>query len=82
MKIRYYVYIIKNTTDDTVYTGYTEDLNRRLKEHNMNKSKYTKSKGLWELIWFAVFNQKEKALNFEQYLKHGSGHAFARKRFI
>jgi len=82
MKIRYYIYIIKSEIDGSVYTGYTEDLNRRMKEHNMDKSTYTKNKGPWELIWFAAFNEKVKALKFEGYLKQGSGYAFARKHLI
>jgi len=45
-------------------------------------SKYTKGKGPWGLVWFAAFDNKEKALSFEKYLKQGSGYAFVRKRFI
>ena len=82
MKIRHYVYIIRGEKDSSIYTGYTSDLNRRLNEHNKNKSAYTRNKGPWELIWFAAFDKKDKALDFESYLKQGSGFAFARKRFI
>lgn len=82
MKIRYYVYIIKSLATGDLYTGYTGDINRRLKEHNSNMSTYTKGKGPWDLIWFAAFDTKAKAESFEKYLKHGSGHAFARKRLI
>jgi putative endonuclease len=65
-----------------MYTGFTEDLNRRISQHNEATEGYTKGKGPWELVWFAAFGTKEKALDFEKYLKHGSGFAFARKRLI
>ena len=82
MKFRYYVYIIKSKSSDVIYTGFTEDLDRRIKQHNEGNEGYTKGKGPWELVWFAAFNTKDKALEFEKYLKHGSGYAFARKRFL
>jgi putative endonuclease len=82
MKFRYYVYIIKSDKTGKTYTGFTENLNERINQHNAGISKYTKDKGPWQLIWFAAFNDKEKALTFEKYLKSGSGYAFARKRLI
>ncbi|MDA1292342.1 MAG: GIY-YIG nuclease family protein, partial [bacterium] len=35
-----------------------------------------------ELIFYAAFKSKEKALDFERYLKSSSGFAFRNKRFI
>jgi len=40
----YYVYILKNSKDDNLYLGYTNDLKRRLKEHNTSLSKATKTR--------------------------------------
>jgi predicted GIY-YIG superfamily endonuclease len=34
----------------------------------------------WELITYLAFSDESKAVEFEQYLKSGSGHAFASKR--
>jgi len=82
MKIRYYIYIIKSKNDGKIYTGLTTNLYNRLKQHNSGISGYTKGKGAWDLIWYASFDTKEKAVAFEKYLKTGSGIAFARKRFL
>jgi len=82
MGIRHYVYIIESEKDGKPYTGYTTDLNLRLKQHNSDESAYTKGKGPWRLKWYSSFVDKEKALSFEKYLKSGSGYTFARKRFI
>jgi putative endonuclease len=63
------------------YVGATEDLKRRLPEHNAGKSAHTAKFKPWELIWYCAFRDKHKALAFEKYLKSHSGRAFAKKRF-
>ena len=78
----YYVYILQSKKDNTYYTGVTSDLKERLKYHNSGNQKYTRSKTPYEIKWFCVFSNKKKALDFEKYLKSGSGIAFSRKRFI
>lgn len=78
----YYVYIIQNQKDRSYYIGSTEDLKRRLQEHNRGDVRYTKSRTPWELRWYCAFMDKKKALDFEKYLKQGSGFAFARKRLV
>ena len=78
----YYVYIIQSQIDKSYYTGFTEDLKNRIKEHNTGKADITSTKGDYELVWYCAFNEKIKALAFEKYLKQGSGFAFARKRLL
>jgi putative endonuclease len=77
----YFVYILQSIKDKSYYTGYTTDLQKRLGEHNGGVVPYTSSKRPFKLIWYCSFENKIKALQFEKYLKSGSGHAFARKRF-
>ncbi|MFH1826332.1 MAG: GIY-YIG nuclease family protein [bacterium] len=79
--MEYFVYIIRGKKGGT-YTGFTTDLQRRLKEHNDNLGGYTKGKGPWTLVWYCVFRDRQMAENFEMYLKAGSGYAFACKRLI
>ena len=79
---RYFVYIIMSKTNGQTYTGYTTNLENRIKQHNENIGGYTKNRGPWELVWYGVFNQRHLAEDFERYLKSGSGIAFAKKRFI
>lgn len=78
----YYVYIIQSKKDKSYYTGLTEDLKRRLAEHNQGSVRFTSPKKPYVLIWYSAFFSKEKALEFEKYLKIGSGFAFARKRLL
>lgn len=77
----FYVYILKSKKDESLYKGLTENLKKRLAEHNSGKAVYSSSKRPYELIWYCAFNSKKKALDFERYLKHGSGHAFTKRHF-
>ena len=78
----YYIYIIESIKDKSTYTGYTKNIKRRLNEHNSGNSKYCNVKRPYKLIWYCAFLEKRKALDFEKYLKHGSGFAFSKKRLI
>ena len=59
------------------YIGKTDDLKRRLAEHNSGKSVHTRKYAPWQLVAAIAFTDERKALAFERYLKTGSGHAFA-----
>lgn len=78
----HYVYIIQSQKDKNYYVGLTESLETRLKEHNRGNVEYTSAKTPYVLVWYCVFKNKKIAANFEQYLKQGSGHAFARKHLL
>jgi predicted GIY-YIG superfamily endonuclease len=78
----YYVYLLRSISHpEKTYVGFTENLERRLEEHNEGISRYTKPYIPWELEVSIGFRNKQKAEDFESYLKHGSGYAFARKHF-
>jgi len=79
----YYTYIIQSEQSDKYYFGTTSnEVSIRLAEHNAGKSPHTSKDRPWKLIWFAGFASKQLAIDFEKYLKSGSGHAFSRKRLI
>ncbi len=51
MEKQWYVYILR-CRDDTLYTGMTDDLQRRLDAHNAGKgAKYTRGRGPVELVY-------------------------------
>ena len=77
-----YVYILRSVgNSERCYVGLTSDLKRRLKEHNEGKSAHTARFRPWALKTYIAFTDEKKAKEFEQYLKHGSGWAFAKRRF-
>ncbi len=78
----YYVYLIESTQRTPHrYVGLTTNLKKRIKEHNSGNSAHTSKFGQWRLVTYIAFSDRAKANSFERYLKSGSGHAFANKRF-
>ncbi|HOJ19539.1 MAG TPA: GIY-YIG nuclease family protein [Ignavibacteriaceae bacterium] len=72
----FFVYVIKSI-EGFRYTGMTEDLQKRLAEHNnKNLSFWTKRGNDWKLIYYEEFTSKSDALNREKWLKGGSGRDF------
>jgi predicted GIY-YIG superfamily endonuclease len=78
----YYVYLIKSITfPETLYVGYTTNLEQRLETHNSGGSIHTAKYRPWQLVMYLSFAEQSKAKEFEEYLKSQSGRAFAKKRF-
>ena len=67
-----YTYIVR-CADGTLYTGWTNDLKKRIKAHNSGKgAKYTKTRRPVELVYFEHFATKEEAMSREyQILQQG-----------
>ncbi|MCL1816196.1 MAG: GIY-YIG nuclease family protein [Clostridiales bacterium] len=64
-----YTYILR-CADETLYTGWTNDLPRRLKAHNNGLgSKYTKSRLPVELVYYEEFTDKREAQRREYVIK-------------
>ncbi len=65
----FYVYILR-CADDTLYTGYTDDPERRLRVHNAGKgAKYTRSRLPVELVYRETLEDKSAALRREREIK-------------
>jgi len=76
----FYTYVLESLADSSRhYIGHSEDLRQRLKDHNCGKSPHTSRHAPWKVKFYAAFETIEFARDFEQYLKSGSGHAFAHK---
>lgn len=77
----YYVYILK-LKNNQHYTGFSADLKKRITDHQKGLVTQTKNQLPLKLVFYAAFESKIKALNFEKYLKTNSGFAFRNKRLI
>ncbi|MFZ5559691.1 MAG: GIY-YIG nuclease family protein [Patescibacteria group bacterium] len=79
----YYVYLLRNRTGK-IYLGYTNDLRRRLKEHNSRSGgKYTKNKGPFELIYYEAYKSINDAERREDNLKlHKKAYVQLKNRII
>ncbi|MBI2046311.1 MAG: GIY-YIG nuclease family protein [Parcubacteria group bacterium] len=69
----YYVYILKSVRNNKLYKGFTNDLKRRIKEHNLGKSIFTRNNGPWKLIYYEAFISEKDAKIEEKFLKSGKG---------
>ena len=64
-----YTYMLK-CSDGTLYTGWTNDLEKRVEAHNSGKgAKYTKARRPVELAYYEEFETKEQAMKREYELK-------------
>ena len=69
----YYVYLLISEKDGNFYTGSTNDLKRRLDEHNAGKVKSTLKRGLFKLIYYEACINENDTRRREKYLKSGMG---------
>ena len=76
----YYVYNLESTVGTArYYTGFTENLESRLNDHNSGKNPHTTKYKPWRIKTAIAFTDQQKRLDFERYLKTNSGRAFAKK---
>ena len=65
----YFTYMVL-CSDNTLYTGYTDDLKRRMEVHNSGKgAKYTKARLPVELVYWEKHSTKQKAMQHEYAIK-------------
>lgn len=66
----YYLYILK-CSDNTLYTGITTNLERRIKEHNSSKlgAKYTRIRQPIKLVYFKKYKNRSEASKAEINIK-------------
>ena len=70
-----YFYVILSLTDKSLYFGSTDNLRRRIEDHNKGKSQYTKNKGPWKLIYYEAYESLKKA-RFREWKVKNSAHEY------
>lgn len=76
----YYTYLIQSLKDNKWYTGVTEDLWKRFKDHNSRKVFSTKERGPFQLIYYEACLDKNDAFAREKFLKSGPGKRYLKNR--
>ena len=76
----YYIYVLESQKDGNWYTGYTNDLKKRLKEHNDGKNTSTKYRRPLKLIYSEACLNEQDARAREKYLKSGMGKRYLKNR--
>ncbi|MBE0598963.1 MAG: GIY-YIG nuclease family protein [Desulfuromonadales bacterium] len=76
-----YAYLLQSLSyPDQRYVGLTSELAKRLEAHNAGRSPHTSKCRPWKLVTYLAFTDEDQAVDFEHYLKSGSGRAFAGRR--
>ena len=65
----YFIYILQSLVDGTYYIGSTQDLEARLERHNEGRSKYTKPKRPWKMIYYEEYDRRSNAARREKEIK-------------
>jgi putative endonuclease len=70
----YSVYILKSVKTGKLYVGHTDNLSRRIEEHNTSRGgKYTRKNGPWNLVYSEKHADRSSAAKRELYLKSTRG---------
>ena len=76
----YYVYILKSSKDNKLYTGYTNNLKLRFELHQKGRVESTKDRRPLKLIYYEACLNQQDATYREKYLKTYHGKLFLRNR--
>jgi putative endonuclease len=71
--VEYFVYVLKSETHGTRYVGSSDNVEKRLLEHNNGKCRYTSGRSPWKLIYKESFTTRAEAMKREKFLKSGQG---------
>jgi len=74
------VYVLKSLKNGRYYTGSTNDLEKRLNEHNSRKSTYTKLTAPFMLVYMENYASRSDAVKREMFLKTGKGREWLKPR--
>ena len=77
-----FVYVLKSADQKPhFYVGRTSDVRARLADHNAGRCSHTARYRPWQLHVTIGYPDEQRAVDFERYLKSGSGRAFAKRHF-
>ena len=65
----FWVYILRSEETNKYYTGSTQNVSERLKEHNAGKSKSTRGGVPWHLVYFKEYSSRTEAVHAEKQIK-------------
>jgi len=77
----FYVYILQSKAGEHFYIGFTENLQARLKDHNSGKVPHSTKFRPWRIKTAIAFTDRQRAIEFEHYLKSPQVALLPRKDF-
>ena len=77
----FFVYVIKNSKGD-LYKGHSDDVRKRIAEHNRGDTKSTRKANDWQLKYSEAFDTRDEAIKREKYFKTAAGRKFLKKKMV
>ncbi len=77
----YCIYVLSSSVAKKSYVGFTNNLSRRIKEHNSGKHAYTKRHMPWDIIHTEEYDSIDLATKREKYLKSAVGRKYLKEIF-
>ncbi|MFQ5811055.1 MAG: GIY-YIG nuclease family protein [Armatimonadota bacterium] len=78
----FFVYALRSESTGRFYIGTTNDVQRRLAQHQAGQSKATRGRGPWRLVHTEQYETLREARKREHYLKHSPGAGREKRRWI
>ena len=72
----FHTYILQSQSTGAFYIGHTENLTKRIFEHNNNRTRSIKNRGPWKLFHSEVFGTRSEAARRERYIKRMKSRTF------
>ena len=72
----YHFYVLQSKTTGRFYVGHTENLVRRICEHNNNRTPSIKNRGPWVLFYCEEYGTRSEAARRERDVKRMKSHAY------
>ena len=76
----FYIYVLISKKDNKFYVGYTDDLKRRIGQHNNGYVESTKHRRPLKLIYYEAYLNEKDARSRESFLKSGKGREIIKKQ--
>ena len=76
----FYTYVLLSKVDNNFYIGFTQDLRKRLEEHERGLVNSTKVRRPFKLVYYEACLDESKAIRREKYFKTGFGRRFLKSR--
>ena len=78
--MKYYAYVIQSLSNGKFYTGHTQNLEKRLREHNAGKTKSTKANIPYAVVFYEICKTRKDAIEKEKFFKTGLGRAYVKMK--
>ena len=73
--MKFYAYVLRSLRNGRLYVGQTQDLQRRIFEHNSKRVQATRYQGPYEVIYVEIFPSRTDSMRRESFFKTGQGRA-------